>query len=1012
MFNQDSSDGKEAVMVDDHDNQCQHQSYGSNLLAQKVVLIASSVLFVIQLVGVASTEWESILSTQTGINSEVFTKKVNEMTLFKILIFFAAEGIAILRCFRVFRLLWFYELEDFRRTVHWWFDPFVGKPLVHRLFHVFKFAVRGLSALGNEMFRLTTATRGGLLLMGVFFYSAYVFGAALWVESGTSDNLCATLGECMYTMVRLSLLDGNGFDYAFSLTDHHVIMFYFVMLYMCITSFGILNGLVGLFGHAFKQASEESFRDDGSRNTDSFHADDDIVDYQEFDDLGKSFRKRHPRGDQSPPSGENDKATLSHKQKPGERGRVGKTVGSLANKSNLHFKLHKVASTHLIRKYYSTKTSIGPSQKSDPEVSLPVKDAKVHPSPRVVESVRAPSVHGSPEIHEQSKQILQMVDSLHSHIQHLNGKMESQSSVVVDIFQKMSDLYRQFEQQQEAMRDASERHERQLDQLHNKIAFTQYPPSNFEQEQGYEQQQQLGYEQQHGGYDQQYPVFQQGGMGFQQQDNMTSQSPSRLQVNSAFGIDSVIDIGNDSPRSQITFAEGEGDLMSFRSEAQDPSPSTRAFIPLGPPITQKVSNQKLKPMDWNKQGGASLALTVPFIAWAFIVSVQYNTHKKLSRLDDSPGDSEGLETRNDDLESLKNSQQKSINIRNKALIFRLQILSIRCALCLPLYALCLYLSLFSPQLFFVFEVVITLLEGYFIYCFFALLVTNLGGPTGTISKLQSCCPSDAVDFYHRSERVIFLTVPIRTLLSIGSAITTAMADTRKKDTLVVAISLLLSASSAILLLYAVSCLVNLYERLYDSCRNVNGVSKLFLLKFSVTLIVVQELLQQGLTESSAAVTPFQDDDQYSVADKMQLAYCLIVLVELALLSLWSYLTFRLPISSPEGDNLTFSHSTVSSHTPNSSVDCDSTGIDEQNKPESFGRFFCCILQLLDVFNDSITPLRDMSRRVGRHKVRTFSAEEGNDFYNIMNRRPFSNEDSVSVLIDSNGRVRPLQDGFS
>ena len=75
--------------------------------------------------------------------------------------------------------------------------------------------------------------------------------------------------------------------------------------------------------------------------------------------------------------------------------------------------------------------------------------------------------------------------------------------------------------------------------------------------------------------------------------------------------------------------------------------------------------------------------------------------------------------------------------------------------------------------------------------------------------IAGCCPSDAVDFYHRSERVIFLTVPIRTLLSIGSAITTAMADTRKKDTLVVAISLLLSASSAILLLYAVSCLVNL-----------------------------------------------------------------------------------------------------------------------------------------------------------------------------------------------------------
>ena len=42
------------------------------------------------------------------------------------------------------------------------------------------------------------------------------------------------------------------------------------------------------------------------------------------------------------------------------------------------------------------------------------------------------------------------------------------------------------------------------------------------------------------------------------------------------------------------------------------------------------------------------------------------------------------------------------------------------------------------------KVFITFLDGYFIYCFFALLVTNLGGPTGTISKLQTsetqlCC---------------------------------------------------------------------------------------------------------------------------------------------------------------------------------------------------------------------------------------------------------------------------------
>ena len=50
--------------------------------------------------------------------------------------------------------------------------------------------------------------------------------------------------------------------------------------------------------------------------------------------------------------------------------------------------------------------------------------------------------------------------------------------------------------------------------------------------------------------------------------------------------------------------------------------------------------------------GAVVAVLVPIIAWAFIVSAQYNFHKKLSRLTlvDVSGDIEGTEAKNDDLE--------------------------------------------------------------------------------------------------------------------------------------------------------------------------------------------------------------------------------------------------------------------------------------------------------------------------------------------------------------------------
>jgi len=110
---------------------CSKLPVGHNLIAQIIVLSVSTVCFVIQLVGVASTEWESILTVEASSGmllpySELI-QKMSHMTVLKLFIFFTAEGeyilefgclllgwvflfdypgIAVLRCFRVFRLLW------------------------------------------------------------------------------------------------------------------------------------------------------------------------------------------------------------------------------------------------------------------------------------------------------------------------------------------------------------------------------------------------------------------------------------------------------------------------------------------------------------------------------------------------------------------------------------------------------------------------------------------------------------------------------------------------------------------------------------------------------------------------------------------------------------------------------------------------------------------------------------------------------------------------------------------
>jgi hypothetical protein len=160
----------------------------------------------------------------------------------------------------------FYESDIVQEGAHRHLNGVVGGPTVDRTFALMQFAIRSLTALGNEMFRFTNKTKGGLILMIVFFYTAFVFGAALWVETGHKMRDCRTLGSCTYTMMRLTFYDGTGFDYAYELSAQgHKFLFILVMIYLCVTSFGILNGLVGLFGTAFNEASLMAFEADQGR---------------------------------------------------------------------------------------------------------------------------------------------------------------------------------------------------------------------------------------------------------------------------------------------------------------------------------------------------------------------------------------------------------------------------------------------------------------------------------------------------------------------------------------------------------------------------------------------------------------------------------------------------------------------------------------------------------------------------------------------------------------------------
>jgi len=200
---------------------CFYFSYGLNYKLQIGVLALSSILFAIQLVGVATVVSDAIrdieklvLDGSRASSGLTLFEGASNKTEYKLFLgtlynFFTSEGeyifefvcllggwitifinpgIAILRCFRVLRVLWFYEVKVVKDGIESICNPIVGVQTVSMLFRVSKFAIRAFQAIGSEMFRLTEATRGALLLVLVMFYFAFVLGRASYSTGSPVHN--------------------------------------------------------------------------------------------------------------------------------------------------------------------------------------------------------------------------------------------------------------------------------------------------------------------------------------------------------------------------------------------------------------------------------------------------------------------------------------------------------------------------------------------------------------------------------------------------------------------------------------------------------------------------------------------------------------------------------------------------------------------------------------------------------------------------------------------------------
>mmetsp|Transcript_13121 Transcript_13121/g.14198 ORF Transcript_13121/g.14198 Transcript_13121/m.14198 type:complete len:340 (+) Transcript_13121:181-1200(+) len=214
--------------------------------------------------------------------------------------------------------------------------------------------------------------------------------------------------------------------------------------------------------------------------------------------------------------------------------------------------------------------------------------------------------------------------------------------------------------------------------------------------------------------------------------------------------------------------------------------------------------------------------------------------------------------------------------------------NVRTAFFLPAYALMLFITVFKPYAFAGLNIFITFMEGYSFYCFFTMLVYNLGGPVKAVEAYnkverelaccRGCCPSDGLAFYKRIRWALFHFVFTRTVVSIAAALATLAHNERVAR----ALGALFSVINVVILF---SCLIHIllfYEKMFESSSNLFGILKAFLLKFSVGLIVLQ-----GLVVSFMAVThsqPYNGDDEWSAARKTMRGYAVLVLIEYTFLS--------------------------------------------------------------------------------------------------------------------------------
>jgi len=288
-------------------------------------------------------------------------------------------------------------------------------------------------------------------------------------------------------------------------------------------------------------------------------------------------------------------------------------------------------------------------------------------------------------------------------------------------------------------------------------------------------------------------------------------------------------------------------------------------------------------------------------------------------------------------------------------------LALRAGSILPTFMTAIMISLWAPESYSIMKALAAWAEGYGVYCIFAFMVKACGGPEGAINALtlsqrenpcNCCCPGTKNYprwYYGKVHQAIWMFAFVRpVVLTIGTIFFFIPG--------LEAVFFLFNIIGGILTIYLLPSLFLSAHALFDSFKGMNFLTKLLMVKVSVGLILIEDIVQQAMYQFDVVSISMYGRDDVNEEDKFIRAYCCVALAQGALLSyfLWHGFGPRmdLPPASLDSSALTSkapsSSSNASNPDPHGGQELLEKGWD--NKP-SFSQF-CCDLVTLSKFQSS------------------------------------------------------------